>query len=1085
MSILNIETKENSPEKLAAVAGKDTKFFLMAEEFNDVVEAINDNDDKIGDLEGDLAGKEDKINKGIANGYAPLNGFIKLASEYLDIVNNLVTGGSTALLSAQQGVILKSQIDAIYTLLASDNVDLDNVQELVDAIESLQVSLNTILVNDLTTGGITKALTAEMGKSLKTLVDSLATNKLEKGAYTGTAQDLKNSIDAIYQPDVVIRYTPPTRVGDTFTFPNAGYDVLLSKVLHTNTSQLVTTIAVATTDYKRTDLIYYKSDDTIVKIQGAESTTVAIRPDVPAGGIGLYFINVFGATVSTPTPIDKTISVQDSFGVEKFKISDYVRFKGVAFNASTKQIEVNPLTARRIFLSNSGNDSTAEVQDSTKPYKTLNAIVMWMLSQSHKGFEWYIETLDNGIFTYTIDMMTLGVSLRGFNIINNSGAIIYIENNWTITDQNIFLFTSGELIYKFTDATTPRPTNRTLSVTPVAVFRHDVLNVTFTSTRTTNVNLDRGLWESFCSNVNTNYINWGTLRVNDKSFRWTDNYPTNVKIKINVVNNYETTNSGKNLFSSYISPCVNVEIGTYNNLTSINHVLSSLNVTIGNINSANAITQLLYQNLILNSSASFTNVSLGQSTNLVARPILNGNNNTLTLNNTTAIPILANVGGNAFKNSEARSLTNELVIMNVNIVIPSGSLSTCFTSYDYRLSGGGSWGGQIVFDNVNLLIQNSKPILLLANFENFNAGYQLIFKNSVNIYSNNYILSNNSGYYPVPIDTTINKNFLVQELASVYHDYGKIHAKGIFPPISQYNTYNNIKKSEIRITTKDQIINTSVRSDYTYIIDGAITLLTGEYIDIPTGGATIIGYGFDVSKIIKNVAGQSIFRSVTGGMGNLILKDVSVNSGVGSVFALTDSDGSHALEFNDVNFENCASLGSFTGFRQFTATTCGFYSCSDGFTLEGTWSGFKITNSNVIGFGASGTFIKKGTSTSFANRLYLDLNMSIATGSKICDFQDSNFASNKLLQVVNCLVKVNGVIDPTTTSATFPNISPFSAKSYFTNNIGVKNSFNEPYGLKTTNLATYANDTDAAAGNVQVGEVYIETATGYFKTRLV
>lgn len=39
--ILNIETKENSPEKLAAVAGKDTKFFLMAEEFNDVVGAVN------------------------------------------------------------------------------------------------------------------------------------------------------------------------------------------------------------------------------------------------------------------------------------------------------------------------------------------------------------------------------------------------------------------------------------------------------------------------------------------------------------------------------------------------------------------------------------------------------------------------------------------------------------------------------------------------------------------------------------------------------------------------------------------------------------------------------------------------------------------------------------------------------------------------------------------------------------------------------------------------------------------------------------------------------------------------------------
>lgn len=40
MGTLLIETKENSPEKLAAIAGKDTKYFFMAEELNDIVEAI-------------------------------------------------------------------------------------------------------------------------------------------------------------------------------------------------------------------------------------------------------------------------------------------------------------------------------------------------------------------------------------------------------------------------------------------------------------------------------------------------------------------------------------------------------------------------------------------------------------------------------------------------------------------------------------------------------------------------------------------------------------------------------------------------------------------------------------------------------------------------------------------------------------------------------------------------------------------------------------------------------------------------------------------------------------------------------------
>lgn len=100
----------------------------------------------------------------------------------LNAINDLVTGGIYSFLSAEQGKVLKTQIDAINTLLTSDNVNLDNVQELVDAIETVQTSLSNILVNDLTTGGTTKALTGEMGKTLKGLIDGLTTNKVDKVA---------------------------------------------------------------------------------------------------------------------------------------------------------------------------------------------------------------------------------------------------------------------------------------------------------------------------------------------------------------------------------------------------------------------------------------------------------------------------------------------------------------------------------------------------------------------------------------------------------------------------------------------------------------------------------------------------------------------------------------------------------------------------------------------------------------------------------------------------------------------------------------------------------------------------------------
>jgi hypothetical protein len=126
--------------------------------------------------------KEDKNKKGVANGYAPLNEVGKITSEYLAIINDVITGGIASLLSAEQGKVLQTQINGIHTILSSDDINFDTVQELVDAIKEVEVSLQTILVNDLTIGGVTKALTAEMGKNLKALINALDANKVDKVA---------------------------------------------------------------------------------------------------------------------------------------------------------------------------------------------------------------------------------------------------------------------------------------------------------------------------------------------------------------------------------------------------------------------------------------------------------------------------------------------------------------------------------------------------------------------------------------------------------------------------------------------------------------------------------------------------------------------------------------------------------------------------------------------------------------------------------------------------------------------------------------------------------------------------------------
>jgi hypothetical protein len=86
---------------------------------------------------------------------------------YVDNQNSELGASTSTSISS-----LSTQIGALQTLTSSNDLDLDTVQEIVDFIKTTRDSLDTILVNDLTTGGIGKALTAEQGKVLKGLIDT-------------------------------------------------------------------------------------------------------------------------------------------------------------------------------------------------------------------------------------------------------------------------------------------------------------------------------------------------------------------------------------------------------------------------------------------------------------------------------------------------------------------------------------------------------------------------------------------------------------------------------------------------------------------------------------------------------------------------------------------------------------------------------------------------------------------------------------------------------------------------------------------------------------------------------------------------
>ena len=130
---------------------------------------------------------------------------------HADVVNNVTSTAVDVPLSAAQGKVLKDLIDAINTLLTSDNTDLDSLQEIVDYIETNRTDLDNLGISNIT--GLQAALdlkqNTEAGKGLsandfttilKTKLDGIEDNaevnvNADWTASTGDAQILNKPTD--------------------------------------------------------------------------------------------------------------------------------------------------------------------------------------------------------------------------------------------------------------------------------------------------------------------------------------------------------------------------------------------------------------------------------------------------------------------------------------------------------------------------------------------------------------------------------------------------------------------------------------------------------------------------------------------------------------------------------------------------------------------------------------------------------------------------------------------------------------------------------------------------------------------------
>lgn len=802
-------------------------------------------------------------------------------------------------------------------------------------------------------------------------------NKLDKGGYVGTAQTLKDSIDAIFVPDQLISAIPPTRSVNTFTYPALGYTALISKTLRTNLAQFITTIAAASTsNHKRVDLIYFKPDNTLAKFVGPEDLIIAPIPDVPVGCVGVSFINVFGTVIDTPTPITQEISIQDYGGVEKFRITNYLRLKGVSFDAVGKALIIDPLIPLSVFLDTvNGSDLTGSLENANKPFKTWQGVINSLPVFNGETYTIYI--ISGG----TVDI-TRRVTPRPFNFVAYQLVTLDFTNCKEAdgTTNASFVFNLGsECIWNFSNENISIKCESTNGGKTFAA-NGNAARIVLRGT------IDQLIWNT------TNSVAFSFAQNTEITFNkvyepltFTTLFIANIgKSKLRV-REYFVTN-GWQLCAEVdldfvIDKITHLGVGVLNWLT--NQSIGAVRYNVRDINIRGTITFAATELVINGTLGENTQINFGNSS------LVSGNVKS-TLYNT----VIYNGRGTTFRNFTGKLSNIELYVLN-----------------------------DFIFENCNIE----------CNGKLFNQNYDQQLIPYVKFLGFNTIKQNEAG--DLFAGGSSIKNILVDINGEI-----KTNAKsfGKFVEVKYTSATFKEKDKEVIIKNKIDIINRVLDPLNCYVVDGDLLLVAGEFIIWPAGGLTLDGYGFKPSRIRKNVVGEPIFKSAVGGSGDFVSNKIEYESGLGMVFDVQDIDGTHAIEINDVNFQNCSSLGKIRGYRQGTGLTIGIYGCSDGLTLSGDVDGFSLSKLHVRSFASTGTLFKKDVDTTFANRFLLDSpNISGVTGIKLCDFDSSIFTADESFQITNGVFKVNSIIDEINTSSLIPNIGANDPKSRWTNSTGI------------------------------------------------
>jgi len=205
----------------------------------------------------------------------------------------------------------------------------------------------------------------------------------------------------------------------------------------------------------------------------------------------------------------------------------------------------------------------------------------------------------------------------------------------------------------------------------------------------------------------------------------------------------------------------------------------------------------------------------------------------------------------------------------------------------------------------------------------------------------------------------------------------------------------------------------TIDSTKVYFIDGPVDTGTIEIL-CPAGGIQISGHGVAISSLTTSENNQTLFTCSGAGCGSLLLSNINLSvTGTGSkVFDLCDIDGTHAVEFDIVNFTDCTSLGFLEHFRQGLETGTSRFGGTPTLEFEGIWSGGYFIQVSIARNLTNSVYslLKCAVGQTFGSRLGGNMNYTLPSNVTLFECTSANFTRDDLLQVTGAEFEGTGPV---------------------------------------------------------------------------